>query len=90
MGPDGSILKLQGIASSGQQVIVRLHDWHDPWECIGAGDLLKNEPKIISPQFAREAIDFALAHGWIPTEAGPALSIDYRDKSFSIRRDGSG
>lgn len=89
-----SVLTLCGEMSSGQPLHVILREWRDPWLNIAgfviddSGVLIFstntwNQPAIITPRFAREAILHGLASGWRPHERGGKLFCIYESEKWS-------
>jgi hypothetical protein len=80
--------------SSGQPLHVILPEWRDPWLNIASfvindSGALRittngwNQPAIITPRFAREAILHGLASGWRPHERGAKLFCIYGGGTWS-------
>ena len=90
--PDSSLV-IQGPESSGQELLVTLRGWQDPWFAISGVRVegrhlyletaAHNEPSIITPRFVRRAILFGLAHGWDPSRATAPFRVTYADTTFS-------
>lgn len=84
-------VRLQGDHSSGPQVVVTLHGWHDVWLFIGHFDKLGNNPPSITARFAAQVVRFARSHGWNPDKSGPPFYLDYENDTalLSLVRDGT-
>ncbi|MBL8941044.1 MAG: hypothetical protein JNM69_41255 [Archangium sp.] len=73
------------VVAGGSRLIVRLPNWRDPWLTlsdvhVSDGVLTlessaRNDPPIVGPRFVRQAIDFALMHGWKPLERGRDVQV---------------
>ena len=82
---ENSILKIQSSSSSGKQAIFTLHEWRDVWITFGQSEILLNEPKVITPKFAAQAVIFALQNGWKPGENGSSVYFEFMDGKFTSR-----
>ena len=93
-GLEESILTVCSEMSSGQPLHIILRGWRDPWlNIVGfvtddSGALvfstnISNQPTIITPRFAREAILHGLASGWQPYERGAKLFCIYEGGKWS-------
>jgi hypothetical protein len=75
---------LQGDLLNGQQAVITIHDWDDPWDTTGEVRLLPNDPEAITAKFVRDSARFALENGWLPEQAGQPMLIDYRGGAYSL------
>jgi hypothetical protein len=92
---DNSYLTLQSTVSSGEQLIIILLGWKDPWLAINdfhitdGGNVLdlytaaQNEPEIITNKFVRTVILHGLANDWKPNDRHPPLYCVYSQGIFS-------
>lgn len=80
---ENSLLKLQGVRSSGQQAIATLVNWHDPWLSL---EKSPNEPVLVTSKLASRAIQFALENNWEPDEPGPPLHFEFKESSFALSK----
>lgn len=82
IGVKNTNVVLRGPLSSCRQVIIRLHGWYDIWNWpIGHFDKFPNNPPVITPKFAAQAIDFALKNGWQPNQSGVPIYLDYENNT---------
>jgi hypothetical protein len=58
--------------------------YNDPWLTFGETLERKNEIDLITPGFIKQAIDFALVHGWNNQE-NKVLNLGYENKAFCIK-----
>lgn len=60
--------------------------WLDPWLYRNDPSTvpINNDPKIVTPFFVRQAIDFALSQHWDITAKTGLTKIVYRDSQFAV------
>lgn len=73
--------------TSGRQAIIYMREWHDIWLHV-KDKLPPNEPTIVTPRFAEQAIRFALANGWDPDQNGEIIRFGYSNKAFNFEGTG--
>lgn len=79
-----STLAVYGPISGYQPLLIILRGWQDPWLAFSAANT--NEPTVIGPNFVSQAVIYGLGNGWLPSQAGPAMRVDYEGGKFSARR----
>lgn len=59
-------------------------EWLDPWLLINdkSGQQSNLEPKIVTPVFVREGIEFALGHHWDVDKKTGIEKVLYRNNQF--------
>jgi hypothetical protein len=67
-GKDDGTVTLQGGESGGQQAVVTLRGWKDPWLALSDGNA---KPFVVSPKLVRSMVTQALAAGWEPGKRAP-------------------
>jgi hypothetical protein len=80
-GDTQSALVVYGPVSGRQSLSVVLLGWRDLW--LACPEPTDNQPKIVGPDFVRQAIEFGLANGWQPEQAGRAIQILWASGQFS-------
>jgi hypothetical protein len=78
-GKDHSTVTLQGSEPGGQQAIIKLRGWRDPWLNFSDGTA---KSVTFSPKMVRRMIQEALAAGWQPTRRAAAIHRDFETHEY--------
>jgi hypothetical protein len=82
-GEKDSILIVYGHVTGCQALKVHLGSWLE-WLGMYFPRAESQLPKIILPDFTRQAIESGLAGGWTPDEKGVAFEMEWKDEGFSV------
>lgn len=91
-GPHSSTLLVVPPGVPGTRCEVQMPSWQDPWFHIDGIDFVagalqlhsavSNQPATVTPNFAADAIQYALSQGWQPLQPGPTFHVSFDGTTF--------